>query len=98
MRIRYLTGAGIIFRFPLVCTGRALCQFPVETKQVFEIVITPFYWRYRPCAFETTGNRISSIALAVAVFPAQALLFNACSCRFHGNILTGIGSTMGFTE
>src|SRR5664279_4937122 len=81
-----------------MCTCRALSQLPLITEQVVKIIITPRRWRYRPCSFQAAGDCVISIALAERVFPAEALLFNACTCWFPSNVLHRVCGTVSFAE
>src|SRR6187551_2972779 len=98
MRIRNCTSTCTCFRLPLLCTGRTLCQFPLEAKQVFEEVIAPFCWRSSPCTFETTGNGVCSGACAKGIFPTKALLLNTCCRWFLADIFTWVSCSVGLTK
>ena len=70
-------GARAVFRFPLVRASRALGQFPLEAEQVFQVVVAPLGRSGGPGDFQAAGDGVGPFAGAEAVFPAQALLFQA---------------------
>src|SRR5579872_5901407 len=98
MSIRHRAGTGASFRFPLMCAGRALGQFPLEAEKIFEEVVAPLCWCGSPGAFETTRNCVDSFACAEFIIPTKTLLFNACCSRFAPNILVCISCTVCFTK
>ena len=53
---------------------------------------------HRPCAFQSTGDRVRTFARAVAVFPAETLLFNACAFRFNTHIALWPSGTVCLTK
>src|SRR5579862_2157014 len=84
-RIRHRAGAGAILRRPLICTSRALGQFPFEAEQVLEVVVAPLRWRCRPGDFDAAGDRVTRLARAVFALPAEALILDAGGFRLRAH-------------
>ncbi len=72
--MRHGAGAGAVLRLPLMRTGRALREFPLEAEQVLEVVVAPLRGRRGPGDFQAAGDRVSAPAGAKFVCPAKALL------------------------
>ncbi len=98
MRIGHQTCAAIVFRFPLLCSGRAFCEFPIVTKQVFKKIVAPLRRRCRPGAFQSAGNGVGSVSGTICIFPAKALFLYACSGWFLTYVLAWVGCAMGFAK
>ncbi len=95
--MRHRAGARAILRSPLIRSGRALRQFPFVAEQVFEEVVAPLRGRGGPGDFQAAGDRVSALAGAKAVLPAQALLVEAGRFRGRTHIGRGAGS-VGLAE
>ncbi|MCY1381121.1 hypothetical protein D9M69_689960 [compost metagenome] len=91
------SGTGTVFRDPLVGARGALGQFPLETKQVFEVVVAPFRRRGGPGHFQPAGDGVRAFTSAETVFPSQALELQASRFGLGANVVGGAG-TVGFTE
>ena len=98
MSIRNRSRSGSVLGRPLLCTGRALGQFPLITEQVFQVVVVPLGWFGGPCAFQAAGDRVGAIAVAKGVLPAEALLFNPGALGFGANVFVRIGSAVSLAE
>src|SRR5580698_6119672 len=96
MCVGHGTGAGAILGSPLMGAGGALCQLPLESKQVFKIVVAPLCWRRCPGTFKTTGNGIAPMSFPECIFPTKILLFNASTRRFTSHVFAWVSSAMGF--
>src|SRR5580700_10561526 len=92
VRIRHRPGASAILRRPLVRTRRTLCQFPLVAEQIFEIVVAPLRRRRGPNHFQAAADRLSAAALAEAILPAEALLFDSGAFGLSADIFLRIGS------
>src|SRR5580700_8855055 len=100
MRIRHRTGACAILRLPLICTGRALGQFPFIAEQVLEVVVAPLRWRRGPSNFQAASDCVARFARAEFVLPAEALLLDSRSfwLRAHQRrIASAVGFAKGVT-
>src|SRR5688500_18064763 len=73
MRVRHGAGARVALRFPLVRASGTLGQFPFETEQVLEKVVAPLRGSLAPGDFQAAGDRVTGMASAEGVMPAQAL-------------------------
>src|SRR5688500_12383726 len=78
MCIGYEIFGGTVLRYPLMCAGRALAEFPFKAKQILEKVVAPLRRGRGPDAFETAGDRVCAESALVGARPAQAL------CRYTG--------------
>src|SRR3954451_14952163 len=92
-----ILGFGVL-RLPLVRTGGALCQLPVVVVEVLVEPVVPLCRLVRPGALEPTGNRVATLAAAVAVLPAEALLLKGGTLRFGAHIVGSGGRAMGLAE
>jgi len=95
--IRHGACAFAILWSPLVRTGRALGQFPLEVEQVVEVLVAPTSRRRRPGHLQAAGNGIPAFASAKTVGPAEALQFEARRFRFRAYIVGRTG-TVGLAE
>src|ERR1044072_6178536 len=98
MRIRYRAVACAIFRCPLICTGRALGQFPVVLKQVLKEVVTPLRRRCGPSDFETAADGVSTETFTKFILPTQALLVDFGAFWFGSDVVGGNGGAVSFPE
>ncbi|OQB54137.1 MAG: hypothetical protein BWX99_02223 [Deltaproteobacteria bacterium ADurb.Bin151] len=71
-----------IFGQPLICTGRALDQFPIIFEEHLQIAHVPCRRIRFPGAFEAAGDGIASFAAFETAFPAKALFFDGGGFRF----------------
>ena len=76
VRIRNRAGARAVLRRPLMRAGRALGQLPFVAEQVLEEVVAPLRRRRGPGDFQAAGDRVTAVAGAEAVLPAEALLLD----------------------
>src|SRR5712691_11804376 len=97
MRIGRRTIACAVLRFPLMCTGRALCQFPFIAKQVREEVVAPLRRRRGPNDFQAAANRVPALARAKFALPAETLLLDGGGFRLCANQFR-IAGAVGFAE
>ena len=74
--VRNRAGTCAPFGLPLICTGRALRQFPLVAEQDPEEVVTPLRWRVGPGDLQAAGDRVTAFAGAEAALPTEALLFD----------------------
>ena len=81
VRMRHGAGASAVLRLPLMRAGRALREFPLVAEQVLEVVVAPLRRRRGPGDFQAAGDRVSALAGAEFVRPAQALLVDARPLR-----------------
>src|SRR5690242_10631736 len=77
---------------PLVLTGGALRELPFIAEQVFQEVLVPFCRIGRPGALQSAGEGVGTLAGAILVFPAQALLFDGGALRFATDIAFRTGT------
>ena len=96
--IRNRSCARAALRLPLMSTRRALREFPLETKQVLEVVVAPLSRSCGPSTLKTARNGVNTSARAEGVIPTGALLFDACSRWLKANILRRVRSTVGLTK
>src|ERR1700732_4785405 len=73
------------FRFPLLCAGGALRQFPFVLEQVLEEVVAPFRRCLRPGHFRATGDGVGAEAGAMPALPAEALILDRRAFRLDAN-------------
>ena len=64
MRIRNGACTGPVFGLPLVSTGGAFRQFPIEVEEILQLIVAPLGWGGGPGAFEATGDGVYSTARA----------------------------------
>ena len=91
-------GPAAVHGAPLVGTGGALGQLPLVAEQVVEVVVAPLGGRARPGAFEAAGDGVLRVALAEAVAPALAQLFEGRAGGLAGHEFGGVGRAVGFAE
>ena len=63
---------GTVLRLPLVGTGRALGQLPLEPEEVVEELVRPLGRLLAPGDLGAAGDRVAALAGAVLALPAQA--------------------------
>src|SRR5262245_51857372 len=73
VRVRHGARAGAILRSPLVRTGRALRELPLELEQMLQEVVAELRRRARPRDLEPARDRVACDATAELARPAQAL-------------------------
>src|SRR5208283_4181844 len=95
--IQHRAGATAILRLPLMCTGRALGQFPVEAEQVPEEVIAPLRWRLGPNDLQAAGDRVIALAGAEAALPAESLFLDGGGFGLRPHMGRWAGA-VGFAE
>src|SRR5690348_9437668 len=98
MRVRNRACSGSVFRSPLMCTRRALGEFPFEAEEVLQIVVAPLRRCLGPCAFQATGNRVRAPAAAKFIVPAETLFLDIGSFRFGSDILRRWRSAVSLAE
>src|ERR1039458_5471295 len=98
VRVRNGTRACVALGLPLVCSGRALGQFPLIAKKIDEKVVAPFGWRWGPGNFKAAADGSVAIPAAKIVLPAQALFFNTGALRLATDILHRVGCAMSLSE
>ena len=98
MGVRHAGSGLLTLGDPLLCTGRALRQFPFVAEQVVEVVVIPNDRVGGPSTLDAAGDRMDALAAAEGVGPAEALLFKRRALWCGADILAGIGSTMGLAE
>jgi hypothetical protein len=96
--IRDRAGACATLRSPLICTARALRQLPFVAEQVREVAVAPFGRRGGPDDFQAASDGVGSLAGAVAIRPAEALLFDGGHLRLGADVGRSGGRTMGLAE
>ncbi len=89
---------GAVLRDPLVRTGRALAQLPLEAEQVVEEAVGPRRRGGCPRHLEAAGDRVRALARAVGVAPAETLLLERRALGLVADVLVGDGSTVGLAE
>ena len=80
-----------VLRCPLPSSCGALGEFPVVAVQMIQVAAGPAGGCLGPSAFQAAGNRVARVARAVAVLPAEALIFDAGSLGFGAHVFVGIG-------
>src|SRR5271168_1755417 len=98
VRIRHRAVAFAILRFPLMCTGRTLRQFPFVVEQVGEEVVAPLRWRRRPSDFQAAADRVTTVTFAKFILPSEALILDVGSFWVVAHILSGNACAVGFAE
>ena len=83
---------------PLMRTGRALGQFPLELEQNVEIIVVPLNGVGGPRTLNAAADGVDLDAAAKAAVPAQALLLQGGSFRFRTHILFGVGGAMALAK
>src|SRR5207253_3039968 len=76
-----------ILRLPLLRTGGALRELPLEPEQRVEEAVVPLGRRRRPCTFESARRRMTGDAALVAVAPAESELFDIRAFRLRADEL-----------
>src|SRR5581483_2602806 len=83
---------------PLDRARRTLCLYPVEGKQVVEVLRRPRNRIHRPGALESAGHRVACLATSALVFPAQSLLLGAGRRGLGAHTLGWIMGAMRLAE
>src|SRR5208337_4816671 len=83
---------------PLPRTARALPHLPLVAEQVVEETVVPLHRVGGPCALQTAGDRVVAFAASKGVPPAETLLLEGGTLGFGTDVLSRIGSTMGFAK
>ena len=89
VRIRHRSRARATLRLPLVRTGGALAQLPLVPEQVLEEVVAPLRRRRGPGELEAAGDRVTGIARAEAVPPADSLVLDVTAFGIGPHVLLG---------
>src|SRR6185312_10163434 len=87
MGIRHGARSSPVLGSPLVRTGWALRQFPLIAEQVVEVAVAPLGWGIAPGTLQPAGDRVTAVAAAIGVLPAEALLLDAGALGFGADIL-----------
>src|SRR5919107_2641390 len=82
---------------PLLRAGGARRELPVVLEQVVQVPVVPPRRLVRPCALQTTGERVPAHANAEGVPPAEALLLDGGSLGLRTEVL-GIDCTVALTD
>src|SRR3984957_17468468 len=98
MRITHRPFTRAMLRRPLLGSGWALSQLPVEVEQVLEEVVAPLGRRRGPCDFKAAADRIGTVAFAEFVLPAKTLVLNIGALRFVAYILSRNARAVSFAE
>src|SRR5580700_10046076 len=98
MCIRHRSFACAIFRCPLMCTGRALRQFPFVAEQVGEEVVAPLRRRGGPNHFQSAADSVTTVTFAKFIFPSEALILDVGAFWFVTHILSGNTGAVGLAE
>src|SRR4051794_15866784 len=98
MRIRDCTLRFRILRSPLFGARGAGRQLPLVLEQVLQETVVPLGRVVGPRALQPAGDRVRAIAVAVLVFPAQALLLNRSALGLWTDVLRRWRSAMSLTE
>ena len=61
MRIRHQSFTRIVLRFPLLCTGGTLGEFPFVSEKILKEIIAPLRGCSGPGTFETAGDGITRV-------------------------------------
>ncbi|RMQ32055.1 Type II secretion system protein C [Pseudomonas syringae pv. actinidiae] len=77
--------------------GRALGQFPVEGKEIFQVLVAPLGRRRGPGHFQAAGDGVATFTGAKFVAPAKALLLKTGCFRLRTNVV-GRASTVSLAE
>ena len=83
---------------PLLRPSRAADQLPLEAEQVLEVVVVPPDRVGGPCALQTAGDRVVTLAGAVAVDPAQALELGRRTLRLRPDIHARVSRAVALAE
>ena len=86
MRVRHRALTRSILRRPLPRPRRTLRQLPLIRKQVREIPVRPRRRTVRPRPFQPARDRVTRVARAIAVLPAQPLLFKRRPFRLRPHV------------
>ena len=89
---------GAVGGLPLDGAGRAARRHPLVAVQVLQEVVRPGGGVRGPRALQAAGDRVAAVAGAVAVPPAEPLLFDACALRLDVHVLPRIGGPVGLAE
>ena len=95
VRLRVVVGVGHralgrrFLRRPLPGPGGALDELPLIVEEVVEVASGPGRGRGGPRAFQSTGDRVGTLAGAEAVFPAEALLLDGSGLRRRPDVVGG---------
>src|SRR5580700_8205647 len=98
MCIRHRSFACAIFRCPLMCTGRALRQFPFVAEQVGEEVVAPLRRRGGPNHFQSAADSVTTVTFAKFIFPSEALILDVGAFWFVTHILSGNTGAVGLAK
>src|SRR5688572_5403489 len=95
--MRHRAGARVALRFPLVRAGGTLGQLPFETEQVLEKVVAPLRGSLAPGDFQAAGDRVTGMASAEGVVPAEALGSDIAALAV-GSHMGGRAGAVSFAE
>ena len=88
---------GCILRHPLLRTGWTGGQFPLEVKQILQVIDSPLRRSGGPGNFRTCCDRIRSATGSISTGPSKPLFLNGCSFWLRAN-MGNIPCTVGFTK
>src|SRR5579872_496906 len=98
MSIRHRTIACAIFRCPLMCAGRTLCQFPIVFEEVGKEIVAPLRWRRGPSDFQAATDGVSAKTFAKFILPPESLILDGGAFWLIAHILRGNGSPVRLAE
>src|SRR5206468_12644294 len=96
--VGHSVGTGAVLRGPLVRTGRALHELPLVAEERLEVAVVPAHRGGRPRALKPAGDRVGTLAAAMAVAPPEALLRQGGAFGLGTDVLVRVGRAVGLAE